>query len=232
MTLIRPPDATAADTTGPQRRVASRRVSPRPLARPGRLRRGPRPPAGPRAAPLRPPPPVRAPAGVHPRPQRRRGQPAGRSGGGGGRAAPGRSGRRHHVPRPRPAGGLPDHHPAGQAWRRHGRHRGLCDLGRAAPDRRGRHPRPRCRPGAGPPRRVGRARGVAPPQAGRHRGPPEPGPDHARLRPERRHRPGLVRAHRARAGSPTRGSRRWRPKGSTSRWPRSSTWWPSGPPPP
>ncbi len=88
----------------------------------------------------------------------------------------------------------------------------------------------RRRPARRVPRGVGRCRRRRAPQDRRHRGPAQPGSLDARLRPQRRPRHGDVPGHRAlRHRRPARhlaGARR----ASTSRWPRSSTWWPAWPP--
>ena len=71
----------------------------------------------------------------------------------------GRPGRRRHLPRARPAGRLPDPHLPGKRRRRHGRHRRLRALGRAAGHRRA---RPTSASRRRPPRRATRACGSAP----------------------------------------------------------------------
>ena len=82
---------------------------------------------------------------------------------------------------------------------RHGRHRRLRARRRAAPDRRAGRPRParlRAPAGAIPGVWVD-PDGDRPAQDRGHRRAPQPGSHHARLRPQRQHRPRHVRPHRA-----------------------------------
>ncbi len=195
--------------------------------RPGPPAADPRPrpghPAGPPAA-------AGAPCRLHARPAGHPRSPAGPGRRDRRRGGPGRPGRRHHLPRAGPTGGLPAAPPPREARRWDGRHGGLRGfrggrrhggVPRPGPGRRG-SPRP-------VPRGVGGARRAPAPEGGGHRGEAHPESDHARLRPERGPRPGplrpdgAVRHHRVRGdlvgrrGDPRADGRGGGPGGGTGR---------------
>ena len=139
-----------------------------------------------------------------------------------------RPGRRRHLPRARPAGRLSRSStcpwvPAPSPAYVHGIEQlvidVLADLGL---------------PGAGRldglPGGVGRRRRARSPQDLRHRGPGLPGPVHARLRPQRRSRHGVLRPHRAVRDRRQGGHVAGRRGVSTSPCARWSTPWSPGPP--